>query len=326
MLTIPRTLAEPLDKVFGWALLLTSTSRSPLPPLEFAGGPRGVQIRCPTREATAEFRLDGGQVPETILAPWDLLVDTADTADTGRKRMVELRRENGRVLAAWHRGRVPRVVPYDTPAAIEDAWPDRPEQLTENPAELLRALADAAATTTPGPSRYALRCLQLDGTEGRIVATDGRQLLVESGFAFPWEGRLLIPASRVFGSAELQADGPVRVGTTDDRFWLETGRWTFSWRLDRDGCFPDVERLLPDPAAAVARLELAASDLALLAEHLPRLPGDALPHAPVTLDIDGTAAVRAQGRGHLPEPQAAAGVELVLSGARRSGEPIHLHP
>ena len=225
MLTIPRTLAEPLDKVFGWALLLTSTSRSPLPPLEFAGGPRGVQIRCPTREATAEFRLDGGQVPETILAPWDLLVDTADTADTadtGRERMVELRRENGRVLAAWQNRRVPRGVPYDTTAAIEDAWPDRPEQLTENPAELLR--------------------------------------------------------------------------------------------------------LLPDPAAAVARLELAAFDLALLAEHLPRLPGDALPHAPVTLDIDGTAAVRTQGRGRSPKPQPAAGMELVLSGARRSGEPIHLHP
>jgi hypothetical protein len=124
---------------------------------------------------------------------------------------------------------------------------------------LLRALADAAATTTTGPSRYALRCLQLDGAEGRIFATDGRQLLVQSGFAFPWEGSLLVPASRAFGSAELEADGPVRVGRTDDRFVLATGRWTFSWRLDLGGRFPEVERLLPDPAAAVARLELAAS-------------------------------------------------------------------
>jgi hypothetical protein len=54
------------------------------------------------------------------------------------------------------------------------------------------------------------------------------------------------------------------------------------------------------------------------------LPGDALPYAPVTLDIDGTAAVRARSRKHPPEPQAAAGVERVLSGACRSGEPIRI--
>ncbi len=54
------------------------------------------------------------------------------------------------------------------------------------------------------------------------------------------------------------------------------------------------------------------------------LPGGGLPHTPVTLDIGGTVAVRARGPGHSPTPQATAGVELVLSGASRSGEPIRI--
>ena len=41
------------------------------------------------------------------------------------------------------------------------------------------------------------------GKAGEVVATDGRQLLVQSAFRFGWDGDLLIPAAPIFGCKEL---------------------------------------------------------------------------------------------------------------------------
>jgi len=313
LLTITRKLAERLRKTFRQAL--ASHSRSPMPPVEFVGGPQGLRIRCHTREAAAEFRLDGEQPEETILAPWDLLTDTGGG---GRERVVELRRENGHVLASWQNGSMPRAVQYDTPAAPDYPWPDSPEQFSENPSELLTALAEATATSDDTSSRYALGCLQLSGPAGKIVATDGRQLLVQRGFNFPWEGELLVPASRVFGSAQLDTDGPVQVGKTDDWFALQAGPWTFWSKIDKDGRFPTVENHIQNPEVAATRVELSQSDRVFLAANLPQMPGDDLPHAPVTLDVNGTVAVRAQGQ------DADNRMELALTGTTCQGEPVRM--
>ena len=211
MLTINRYLAERLRKVFRQALSLTSTSHGRMPPVEFVGSRQGLRIRCHTREAAVEFQLEGEQPRETILAPWDLLTDTGGS---GRERVVEIRRENSGVLASWQNGSVPRVVQYDTPSAPDYPWPSSPEQFAENPPALLKALADATATTDAESSRYALGCLQLSGSEGnhagKIVATDSRQLLVQRGFHFPWQEALLVPASRVFSSVQLDGSSVSR--------------------------------------------------------------------------------------------------------------------
>ncbi len=314
MLTITRKLAERLRKVFRQALAFNS--RSPMPPVEFIGNQQGLCIRCHTREAAVEFRLDGEQSEETILAPWDLLTDTAGS---GRERVVELRRENGHVLASWLNGSVPRAAQYDTPAENEVPWPDSPEQLTENPPTLLNALAEATATADHEPSsRYAVHCLQLCGVDGKLVATDGQQLLVQRGFSFPWQEEILVPASRVFGSAQLDADGPALVGKTDEWFTLQAGQWTFWSRINKDGRFPMVERHISEPEAAVASVEFPPSDRRFLAENLPQMPGDGLPFAPVTLDLNGTVAVRARGQG------AESVMEMALTGATRHGDPIRM--
>jgi tetratricopeptide (TPR) repeat protein len=55
------------------------------------------------------------------------------------------------------------------------------------------ALADASQITDPESSRYALGCIQLQGTSGKMAATDGRQILLQSGFTFPWQEDLLLP-------------------------------------------------------------------------------------------------------------------------------------
>ncbi len=313
MLTITRKLAEQLRKVFRQAL--STNSRSPMPPVEFIGGRQGLRIRCHTPDAAAEFRLEGEQPAETILAAWDLLTDTAGS---GRECVVELRRENGHVRASWLSGSVPRVVQYDKPLENEAPWPDSPEQLVENPPELLKALADATATTDAESSRYALGCLQLCGPQGKIVATDGHHLLMQRGFEFPWEGELLVPGSRVFGSSALDSDSPVLVGKTDDWFTLQVGQWTFWLKINKDGRFPSVERHFAEPETAMTSVELSPSDRVFLAENVLNMPGDDLPFAPVTLDVNGTVAVRAKGQ------DAENRMEMALTGAICQGEPVRM--
>ena len=70
---------------------------------------------------------------------------------------------------------VPRDArPVEPPsrATCSTRWPRRPPR--------------AAPTTR---TRYALDCIQLRGDTDEVVATDGRQLLVRSGIAFPWDRR-----------------------------------------------------------------------------------------------------------------------------------------
>jgi hypothetical protein len=313
LLTITRKLAEQLRKVFRQAL--STNSRCPMPPVEFAGNRFGLRVRCHTQEAAVEFRLDDDQPEETILAPWDLLTDTGGS---GRERVVELRRENGHVLASWQNGSVPRAVQYATPVENEAPWPDSPERFVENPLELLKALAEAAATSDDASSRYALGCLQLCGGGGKIVATDGHHLLMQRGFEFPWEGDILVPASRVFGSAQVDASGPVFIGKTEDWFTLQAGQWTFWLKINQNGRFPTVEQHIGEPEAAVASVELPPSDRRFLAENLPHMPGDGLVHSPVTLDLNGTVAVRARGQ------EAENVMEMVLTGATCHGESIRM--
>ena len=189
----------------------------------------------------------------------------------------------------------------------------------ENPAELLKALADATATAEHEPSpRYAVHCLQLCGVDSKLVATDGQQLLVQRGFEFPWEGEILVPGSRVFGSAVLDSQSPVLVGKTDEWFTLQAGRWTFWLKINKDGRFPTVENHIQSPDVAVASVEMPPSDRRFLADNLRQMPGDDTLQSPVTLDLNGTVAVRARGQ------DAENPMEMVLTGATRHGEPIRM--
>ena len=67
-----------------------------------------------------------------------------------------------------------------------------PEQLTENPPRLLTALHDAMLTTDPDPVRFATDHIQVRGKSGTVVATDGRQMLIQDGFEFPWDDDILL--------------------------------------------------------------------------------------------------------------------------------------
>ena len=313
MLLITRRLAGRLRTVLRKALNLSTHGLAP--PVQLDGGPDGLRVRCRTPDAAAEFHLAGEQPAEQIAVPFQMLSDVEGRKDDP----VEIRVQEGQVLASWRDGSVPQVVQHDAPETPGEDWPPVPGNLAENAPGLFAALDDACQTTDPLSTRYSLACVQLRAAGGKVVATDGRQLLVQTGFEFPWDGDILVPAAKVFGSPQLPQDEPVRVGKTDDWFTLSVGPWSFWWRIDKDGRFPKVEDHIQRPKVATASFQLSEADRRFLVENLPRLPADDAMNFPVTLDLNGHVAVRAKGEGQTKA------TELLLSGSATTGDPVRVN-
>src|SRR6202042_1768552 len=87
----------------------------------------------------------------------------------------------------------------------------------------LAALHECGRTTAREGVRYAFSRLQLNGSEGKVIATDGRQLLVWKGFELPFADRVLVPATPAFGHRELAASESVRVGRAGGQILVEAG-------------------------------------------------------------------------------------------------------
>jgi hypothetical protein len=186
------------------------------------------------------------------------------------------------------------------------------------PPTFLPALAQAVATVSRESARLALTRIQLRGRAGEIVATDGKQLLVQGGFSFPWTEDILVPAVPAFGQRELATADGMALGRTATHLAMHVGPWTFLLAFDSQGRFPDAAKVIPSPEGVTSRLRLDPEDAAALLAALPRLPGRADEHAPVTLDLGRRPAVRARAEAE------AEATEVVLARSARAGRPVRL--
>ena len=221
---------------------------------------------------------------------------------------------DNRVTATWLDGQVPCSLTVDTrePTDQDPTFPTPPTTWLDNDPSLLRALADATQTSDPSSSRYALGCLQLCGKTGVIAATDGRQLLKQSGFRFPFEDEVLILGTKLFACKELSHGDSVQVGRTADHVIFRTGRWTLYLAIQKAGRFPRIDDIIPRPEDALATVDLDPSDQEFLSANLRRLPIGTEQFQEVTLDLNGSVAIRAKRGDDSP-------TELVLSNSRKAG-------
>ena len=176
MITITRRLAGKLRVVFRKALNIT---RGTGPALHFATGPNGIRVRARCADAAVEYHVPGKLLQDEMCVPFELLSDVEARKDDP----VQLeKQDDGRVVSGWRDGNVPQMVQYDpvTPSDLDD-FPGLPEQFTENPPRLLTALHDAMLTTDPDAVRYATDHIQVRGKTGTVVATNGRQMLIQDG-------------------------------------------------------------------------------------------------------------------------------------------------
>ncbi|MCH8150194.1 MAG: hypothetical protein IH987_19820, partial [Planctomycetes bacterium] len=255
MITITRLLVRQLQTVFRRALNIYA--RGPGPSITFQAGPVGLSVRARTHDAAVEYHVPGSHDNGEIVAPFEMLNDCKGP----KQDEVQLETTGGgQVIAGWNDG-VPRVVQHDPPPHRDDGeFPVIPEQMTENPGSLLTAMHHAMEIADPDAVRYSLNHIQLDGAKGRLVATDGRQVLVQSGFAFPWDDQVLVPRKTVFGCKELPGNEPVSIGRSEDWATIRVGPWTFHLLIEKEGRYPAVDDHIQKPENAVAGFELGDGD------------------------------------------------------------------
>ena len=315
MITITRNLARQVRAVFRRALHITPRGLSY--PVTLQTGPDGLRLRARSPDAVVEYHTPGELPIEQFAVPFQFLADCESKKD----QPVTLEAAGERqVSAQWRDGSVPQIVQYDRADPADAAEFLRfPDVSAENPPGFLAALQDAMEIAEPAPIKYATDHVQLEGQSGKLVATDGRQLLVQTGYHFPWQGNLLVPRTTLFACRELPQDVPITIGMTGGWVALRVGPWTVWLLVNKDARFPEVHRHVPDPATAVARCQFSAGDAEFLMETLPRLPGDAEYNWPVTFDLNGTIAVRGKS---MDQPRA---TEAVLSSSTWSGEAVRIN-
>src|SRR5262249_45042338 len=140
--------------------------------------------------------------------------------------------------------------------------------------------------------RFALNRVLLRGKSGEVLASDGKQLLLQGGFPLPWQEDVLIPRLALFGPRDPTFTGTVSLGRTESQVALCVGGWTFALAIGKAGRSPDIKGVLPTAKSITSRLQLHPKDADFLVATLPKLPGGSDHNAPVTLDVGPSVAVR----------------------------------
>ncbi len=307
MITISRQLVKQLRGVFR-RLLPRSPSKADQT-VQFVASHDGLRVRLHSHNGAAEYRITGTTHAEAFAVTLDAL---RACEGTRAEEDVTLEARDGDVVLSWDDRSIPRSILAESQPVGTDA-PAFPTEFTANSHRLLTALKDAMETTEEDAIRFAINCVQIRGREGCLAATDGAQILKESGFTFPWQEDLLVQCSSVFANRDLPVDQPVEIGKTDNHVVIRLGAWTIWLNIEKTGRFPSIDNVIPDAATATTRLVLSDNDAEYLLGVVPRLPSHDAKHDPLTVDLNGRVAVLAKSVGDSPMTQ------VVLSNSRRTG-------
>lgn len=304
MITLLRAQARLFRAVLRKSAPLGS-GRSFAPPLSLHASEDGLLIQAHHAEVAVAWRLPGPRPPDTLTLPGKALEDFEAAKDT----MVELaRKDDAIVQAKWHDGVVPQEREY---SAIQSeqmpSFPAAPARFAAMNPSFLKALDDAAQTAARENIRYGLTRLQLRGLSGEIIGTNGRHLLVQRGFVFPWKEDVLIPSMGVFGSKELALENRLGIGRTETHVCVRAGAWQFHVTIDKEARFPRIENVIPAQFIKGTCCKVAPADAAFLLQALPRLPARGDDTDPATVDLTGPVAVRIQ------DEDRSSATELVLT-------------
>ncbi len=274
-----------------FARCVSGRPRGPAPPvvIRFEGEVRTLAATTPegvtlTHTSPAEKESD-----DLLVLPTAALAEVEGGTD---EAVVLDRPSTLRGVLRWSGGSTPRTRP------VELILPGRQHELPPAPVlsiisgKVLTALHECGRTAAKESGRYALSKVQLQGTAGRIVGTDGKAALLWAGFTFPFADDVLVPAVPVFGSRPLSRITEVKIGRTATHLVVTAGPWSVWLPTDVRAKYPDVAGVIPRYAPTTVTIDPAGA--AALLPVLPGLPGGDHELRPVTLDAGGV--VRVRGR------------------------------
>lgn len=311
MIELPRYLARNFRAALRKSVLLHAP-RTTVTGITLQTGADGFTIRARGADIAVEHRLNGNFAPDQLLIPSNAFADFEGTDALP----VCLERSPKGVTARWQERGVPRCQDYEWSAKDKPPdWPPVPQQMATLPPEFLGALDDAMHTASRESFRYATHRVQFRGGTGQLIATDGKQLLIQSQFRFPFKEDLVVPQVLAFGSNALSQDKPVQIGRTGKFLTIQVGFWTFHLAIDAQARFPRADEVVPK-AKPVTVFQVAPAEREFLLQVLPKLPGEKDENAPVTLALNGRAVVRAKADGQSRV------TELVLEKSQVSGKAV----
>jgi hypothetical protein len=288
--------------------------REPPAMVVFRSDRDGLHMQARNTHIAIEFSQPGNFAADQIAVPADALGDIEGRKDESVR--FEIQGDN--IVARWQDKAVPHVKQYK---AIEKSripeMPAFPTRMEHQPVELLRALRDASEVAGTDTVRFAVTCIQLRGKGGQIASTDGKQLLAQSGFTFPWNDDILVPGSQVFGCRELHDQDSVSLGRSKDYVTLTVGAWTLQLAINKDGRFPAVDSILKATKGTPTTIQLDPADVEFLLTNLSSLPG-ASQNAPITIDGNGEVLVRSKENDQ-PVP-----TEVVLARSATQGRKVSI--
>jgi hypothetical protein len=317
VITISRHKARLLRSVFRRAVL-GIRHKGTIPPLVLHAEGAHLRVRHQYGSLAVEYLETGHYHPlDSIPVPLDVLADIEGRDDSP---VILEAVEPDRTIVRWQDRGIPQVKDLPvTPFGNIEPFPDSPCVWTEAASELLTGLAEASGISTDDTTRYALNCIQLRGSEHKIVATDGHQLLISSGFDFPWDGDLLISGSPVFACKAFNGGQPLQVAKTDSHVVARIGPWTIWNQIQKDARFPAVEEAISATDVPMTRLHVDHEDGQFLQSTLDCLPGNEEFNRPTTIDMNGKDVIRAQDaeQSHI--------TELVLNRSSYTGPAIRVN-
>ena len=289
-----------------------------IPPLVLHAESQHLRVQHRYHDLAVEYVEQAGPSQlDSIPVPLAALADVEGRDDSA---VVIESVEQDRIIVRWQDRGIPLSREYPvTPFGKIAPFPDTPATWVSISADVLTALAEASEICTGESARYALDCVQMRGTIHKIIATDGSQLLVRSGFGLPWDGDLLIRGSPIFACKAFARDQPIRIGKTDTHIVLRIGPWTTYHEIQKSGRFPRVEDAIPETLAMTTRIQLDPDDARFLETALDRLPGREVLNSPATIDLNGKVAIRARNDGQTQV------TVLLLDRSSYTGLPIRIN-
>ncbi len=164
-------------------------------------------------------------------------------------------------------------------------------------------------------ARYRIDCICLDGDKNQMLATDGRQIFIGNGIAFPWQGKCLLPVGPTLPDRVLFNGATLSVAKSANELLFRNGPWTYQIQTPEPN-FPDPQAILPHHGDTDLLIQLHEEDAKRIEELLPLMPGGESPTRYVTLDAAEELLLHAEHHG--------AEATLPLKSTLWMGDPIHV--
>jgi hypothetical protein len=173
--------------------VMAAAPRGPCPLILAMAGAEGIKLQAVQGNVGLSLQVSSSLAISGQMAfPGELLATVEGPGD-GSVSIDLVTPTKGR--AQWEDKGVPRVTEFDiVPADRVPARLPVPKRFATLPPTFLETLDDACRTAARLQTRHAIDHVQLCGKTGQLVATDGKQLLLQGGFKLPFAENLLVPA------------------------------------------------------------------------------------------------------------------------------------